>query len=336
MVTVTGLPGIAAVIALIFTFATVRQAQDTLNVTEQGQITDRYNDAVANLGSDTVDTRLGGIYALQRIMTDSARDQPTVIRVLSAFIRVHAPASDATKHQVRWEGPAPDITAALEVLATRRPFNDGTALVDLHSADLRGVNLPRFQHGEYTRTELAGADLREVNFDHARLNGANLNGAHLAGANLGAANFSGARLVGAYLRGADIGAVNFSDADLSSANLDHVNAYSTYLNRANLSNANLSDAVFVGANFSNADLNDTDLENTSLSDANLQDAHLTGAHLENTSLKGARLYGADLAEARSLTVEQVVSGFPYPSTKLPKGLALDPQVRARIAEIVKG
>src|SRR3954465_8135513 len=93
MVSATFLPGFAAVIALIFTFLSVQQAHDTLRLSEQGQITDRYTNAVTNLGSDTVDVRLGGIYALQRIMTDSSRDQSTVVRVLSAFVRVHTPES---------------------------------------------------------------------------------------------------------------------------------------------------------------------------------------------------------------------------------------------------
>jgi hypothetical protein len=36
----------------------------TLEVTEQGQITDRYTKAIEQLGSDKLDVRLGGIYAL--------------------------------------------------------------------------------------------------------------------------------------------------------------------------------------------------------------------------------------------------------------------------------
>jgi len=36
-------------------------------LTEQGQITDRYTKAVEQLGSDKLDVRIGGIYALERI-----------------------------------------------------------------------------------------------------------------------------------------------------------------------------------------------------------------------------------------------------------------------------
>ena len=56
----------------------------------QGQLTDRYSRAIDQLGSDKVDVRTGGIYALERIATDSARDLPTVMAVLTAFIREHS------------------------------------------------------------------------------------------------------------------------------------------------------------------------------------------------------------------------------------------------------
>ncbi len=64
-ISIIALPGLAAVIALIFTALAVRATDTQLQITEQGQITDRYNAAITNLGSSSVDVRLGGIYALQ-------------------------------------------------------------------------------------------------------------------------------------------------------------------------------------------------------------------------------------------------------------------------------
>src|SRR5262245_27391468 len=70
-ISVTALPGLAAFIALIFAWVSINATNDQLQLAEQGQITDRYNAAITNLGSPSVDVRLGGIYALQRIMQDS-------------------------------------------------------------------------------------------------------------------------------------------------------------------------------------------------------------------------------------------------------------------------
>jgi hypothetical protein len=47
-----------------------------LSVAQEGQITDRYTKAVENLGEDAIDVRLGGVYALQRIMEDSPTRPP--------------------------------------------------------------------------------------------------------------------------------------------------------------------------------------------------------------------------------------------------------------------
>ncbi|MGX1887026.1 hypothetical protein [Streptomyces sp. NPDC055287] len=68
----------------------VKISSRELDVAQEGQITDRYTKAVENLGNDSMDVRLGGIYALQRIMEDSVRDHPTTADVLTTFVRTHA------------------------------------------------------------------------------------------------------------------------------------------------------------------------------------------------------------------------------------------------------
>jgi hypothetical protein len=51
----------------------------TLYVSQQGQITDRFNNAIEHLGSTIPAVRLGGIYALARIAADSERDAATIV-----------------------------------------------------------------------------------------------------------------------------------------------------------------------------------------------------------------------------------------------------------------
>jgi hypothetical protein len=60
----------------------------------EGHLTDRYTKAVEQLGSDKIEVRLGGIYALERLMRDSPTDQPTIVEVLAAYIRQHAPRTN--------------------------------------------------------------------------------------------------------------------------------------------------------------------------------------------------------------------------------------------------
>jgi hypothetical protein len=48
----------------------------TFGLSREGQVTDRYTKAIEQLGSDKLDVRIGGIYALERV----AAAQPEIIR----------------------------------------------------------------------------------------------------------------------------------------------------------------------------------------------------------------------------------------------------------------
>ncbi len=72
---------------MIFTAQNTILARRTYELTEQGQATDRYIKAIEQLGSDKLDVRIGGIYALERVARDSARDHPTV---MESFGRIHS------------------------------------------------------------------------------------------------------------------------------------------------------------------------------------------------------------------------------------------------------
>ena len=235
---VTALPGLAAAIALIFTWQSINATKDATNrqlqITEQGQVTDRYNAAITNLGSPSVDVRLGGIYALQRIMQDSPRDQPTVVAVLCAFIRDHAPATakrvfspPATAH------PPTDIQAALTVVTTRNIANDGSAtFVDLNHTKLIGA---RLSGATLIRADLIGADLTNADLTYADLTRANLGYADLTGADLGYADLTNAKLPHA-----DLTYTRFIDATLTNAFLFRADLTGADLTRADLTGADLT------------------------------------------------------------------------------------------------
>ena len=297
----TLLVGLAASGALIFSALSLNATHDQLQIAEQGQITDRYNAAITNLGSASIDVRLGGIYALQRIMRDSPSDQSTVVAVLCAFVRDHAtavtarPARRPTSPVISSDlaQPPTDIRAALAVVGTRDPDHDSsTTIVDFAGANLSGANL----------SDPVAADLSD-----AILTGANLSHAILADVDL-----SGARLSGADLSGALFSNVNLSGADLSDAKLTNVLLLrSADLTGAQLTGADLSGALLRGADLarvddlsdadlSGADLRDADLTGVSLSDADLSGAYLSRANLTGADLTYADLTGADLTGAKGL------------------------------------
>ncbi|WP_406303890.1 pentapeptide repeat-containing protein [Streptomyces sp. NBC_00885] len=289
------LPGLAALAALLFTWMQVGQTSKELRITEQGQITNRFNAAIGNLGSTSLDVRLGGIYSLQRIMQDSVRDHLTVVSVLAAFVRQHAGASSASEQEPVAESadahtPTTDVRAAIAVLARRSPERDGGTPVDLGKSDLRGlrftdrflIRLPRANLSDVDLrwADLAGADLHGADLSSTNLEVADLTDADLRGAVMSDANLINASLTGADLRKADMTCSGFIHDTASGTETP---AFCTNLQYAFLDGTDLRNAHLTGADLRNADLTGADLRN-----ADLSGAKLTGANLKNANLTGTR------------------------------------------------
>ncbi|MCX4462371.1 pentapeptide repeat-containing protein [Streptomyces sp. NBC_01728] len=241
------------------------QARDDRALAKEGQITDRYTAAVGNLGEDKMDVRLGGIFALQRIMQDSRRDQPTIANVLATYVRTHA-----TKPPAKGSDVPADVQAALNILATRDISRDGTFTLDLHAVKLHKVGpvyrSPGVFGAAFGSANLSGADLSDTSLRNADLTYADLSLAYLTDAYLFHADLTGALLFRADLTGA-----NLTGADLSRAILTHANLSRTDLTGAYLSDADLTGANLSGANLSGADLSDSFLTKQQLDSALVDD-----------------------------------------------------------------
>jgi hypothetical protein len=211
--------GLVAAAALLFT------ARNFL-LSREGQVTDRYTKAIEQLGSDKLDVRIGGIYALERVARDSARDHPVVMEVLTAFIREHSREPwppQVPSHRPPERVTRPDVQAAVTVIGRR------DAKRDIQVIDLGGAELPR------------------ANLAFADLSGVNLARAVLFGADLASADLTGAILAGADLTGADL-----THATLRSAVLVRADLTRGFLHRANLTRADLTGAVLAGVDLDGA------------------------------------------------------------------------------------
>jgi hypothetical protein len=125
-----GLIGVGALLTFWLNSRVYRIAARTLQVTEQGHITERYTKAIEQLGSDKLDVRLGGIYALERIAVDSKRDHPTVVEVLGAFVREHS-RRHGTSSPKHGTAEKPDATTPVETDAEPRPATDFRAALSV-------------------------------------------------------------------------------------------------------------------------------------------------------------------------------------------------------------
>lgn len=181
----------------------VEIANKQAGVAEQTEITTRFSKAVEQLGSQTVDVRLGGIYSLERLTRDSDPDRSTILDVLASFVRSHAPNGKSCTREES-PRPSPDVQAALTVIGRR---SVDTYPLDLSGACLRGASLMRanlrltwFYLTDLTDAQLVAADLQDTTFIGSDLSNTHLEGANLGRARLAYSNLDGAKMAGLGVR----------------------------------------------------------------------------------------------------------------------------------------
>ncbi|WP_297619601.1 pentapeptide repeat-containing protein [Nocardia sp.] len=215
---------IAALAALWFTNQSLKANGDQYGLARQTAVTERFAKAIEQLGDkDAMDVRLGGIYLLERLSSDSPPDRKAIFEVLGSFVRGHSPNSTDCGADHRTLLPI-DVQAALTVIGRR------------------GVGSP--EQIDLTSTCLANADLIDANLRSAKLYGANLTRARL----------SGADLANAILISADMNGASLSRADLHRASFGHTNLQNTTWIGARLNQASLQECDLRGALLGSADM----------------------------------------------------------------------------------
>jgi flagellar motor protein MotB len=254
---------IQAVVGVFF-FTTAYFTWRHVQAIEDEQVIERFGKSVEQLGSDSAEVRLAGIYGLERVARDSDKDYWTIMELFASLVQSKsplqcAPADPELEPDVAHEPDAflepfqqpsllpHDVQAVLKVIGRRDASRDpDDKRIDLERTDLsqtlfkgfcfRGVS---FRQADLRRSNLREADLREADLREANLNGASLGLSNGRNASLTAASLRRAELIGAILRDADL-----TQADLTEADLRGVD----------LRGAKLKDAKFQGTNLKGADL----------------------------------------------------------------------------------
>lgn len=297
----------------------------TISVSREGQITDRFNKAIEQLGSDKVDIRLGGIYALERIARSSQADHGPIMEVLTTYIREHSPWPPARPGQFRPGVPidqvpelrvrAADLQAVVTVICRRVIAREsGPDRLDLSKVDLRRAEL-REAHLE--ETWLEAAHLEGADLFRAHLEGAGLSDAHLEGADLGESHLQRVFAWGIHLEGAKLGEAHFEGADMGGAHLRGIWALGIDFEGARLYRADLVGATLLRGSLKGADLTQADLRGVSLVETAMDGANLTRADLRGANLGGDVGF---LGPVTGLTKDQVASALTDETTRLPEYL----------------
>lgn len=158
---VTGMVGVVSVLLVgcgLYLTHQATSAQQRLTI--QSQFSERFGSAIEQLGQegdDKLSIRLGGIYALERLMHDFPNQAPTVIEALSAFVRTHA-ARPKTVPKTVPPSP-PDVRAAVVALSRRpRPDDEDNQRLNL-TGTLLGLSGVDLRGGKLRDVDLTGADL---------------------------------------------------------------------------------------------------------------------------------------------------------------------------------
>ena len=186
--------GFVLISGAVVAWSQVRIANQTLSLSRSTRVTEVFAKAVEQLGAEGLATRLGGLYALDKLAKDNEKERPNIAAILSAFAR-RIPADPLA------ETPS-DIQVAVTLLASGLYAGD----VNLRGARLRGVNLrsAELRSASLEDAVLSSADLTDADLSHASLTGADLRRTRLVGANLRYANLSAADLREAQLDASEI------------------------------------------------------------------------------------------------------------------------------------
>ncbi|WP_433518636.1 pentapeptide repeat-containing protein [Nonomuraea sp. CA-143628] len=206
-------------------------ARKGLEVAQKGQVTDRFTRAVEQLGSASMDVRIGAAYALENIGRDVPDYRQTTVDVLASYVVGNGRTSTKKNY-----GQARDVRTMLTVLGRVRPANPKQEWIDLSHA------------------KLGDADLSNAYLPRARMYGTVLSGAALFDADLSGSVMPFSDFSSAWLTNTKLARANFNLADLTKASLENADLTDTIFYAADLRGADLTGATLTGTNFKRANL----------------------------------------------------------------------------------
>ena len=217
-----------SVIGLPFVIWRSFTAHKQAKTSESGLQNDRYQKGAEMLGNKSLATRLGGVYALERL----AKEQPEayhmqIMKLFCAFSR-HPTADSAIEFKQNDETTSTetcqarlDVHAVVVAIGRRtkkqidienkKEYSSGKFYpdyqIDLSHACLRKIFLDA---ANLANVNFNGADFSDAKFVHGDISDSNLANANLSGAKLFHTNLSKAALIGIDLSGVNLSGVNLS------------------------------------------------------------------------------------------------------------------------------
>lgn len=311
---------------------------------EAGNVTDRFANAVQQLGAVKTITRREFRTAYQRIPGGKIRRNENGNPVIETDAR-----GDAIGHWDVWDEVLPNIEQRIGALFALEKISqsskqDHIPVVETLCAYIRENAEARVEYLPESSDELPEylaprADIQMAlrvigrrspilrSFEANQLPPfrLDLRGAQLPNADLRSSVFGPARFDRANLQGALLDHAQMNGADFIGANLRNAWAEDAQLLGAKFEEADMRGAWFVGADMSEAELDGTDLRHTRLRGANLTGVEMESAEIRRTDVAEANMTGAwlrevDVAGFDGLNQNQLGACFGDDTTTVPGGL----------------
>ncbi len=225
--------GMLLLSGLYATLHTINLSQESLQLSRDTQIGDRFSRAIQNLsmrnanGDISMELRISSILSLEQIAKENEQYFLQVTQLLSTYIRENAHWDDSHPSIAPRELRA-DIQLVLFVLTRLSHLGYKYAVAyDIPESDLRKAFLAghNINHGNLSYSNLGGSNLNKTQFVYSNLSHVNFESAHLdtdfTYGNLNDANFTGAYLSGTSFSVTFMEGVNFTDATFDQVKFIH-------------------------------------------------------------------------------------------------------------------
>jgi len=196
-----------------------------------------------------VEARLGALYSLERLLSESEKDQRAILETLCAYVRENSPLEipkDEDEAQAFFRGelpPAPsrraDVQAALTIIGRRSEGIRARAEREGWRLDFRTTNLVSY---DFSGLNYGSADLSNSFLDHA---------------NMTAANFENSIFMNSFMR---------------AANMTRTSFRSSLFDDCGLANAKIEETDFSLCKFVMTDLRRAKVASFDIKGANLEEA----------------------------------------------------------------
>src|SRR6266404_139226 len=116
-------------------------SQETLRATQEAKLTERFANAIEQLGSEKAEVRLGAIYSLERIAWQSKTDHWPIMEILSAYLREKSPRAKEGSSQAL-SHVSTEAQAICKILQRRRTeYEEEEQYFDLRDTYIQKVDL---------------------------------------------------------------------------------------------------------------------------------------------------------------------------------------------------